>query len=139
MQVSDIMSSPVVAVGAEATLEDAVGRMLEHRVGSILVIETGLWGIITRSDVLRALYATEASLDETLAKEVMSADVVTIDPNASVRTALRLMEEHQIKKLPVVVDFEVIGIVTLTDIGRHQPDAVREVRNTIERRDRWTD
>lgn len=136
---ADIMSSPVVSVDGEASLEEAVEAMLVNRVGCVLVIETGLWGILTRSDVLRALAADSAALAEVDARDVMTADVVTIKPGASVETALRLMKEHEIKKLPVVADFEVVGIITATDIARHMPQRVREVRETIQRRDEWTD
>ena len=139
MQVAAIMSSPVVAVDGEATLDDAVRAMLENRVGSVLVIETGLWGILTRSDVLRALAIDGGTLSESEVTSVMTTDVATITPDATVERALRLMEEHEIKKLPVVADFEAVGIVTTTDIARHQPERVREVRQTIRRRDDWTD
>lgn len=107
MPVQQIMSSPVVSLQGDATLEDAVGTMLEHRVGSVLVIETGLWGIITRSDVLRALYGG----NETLAA-IHANDVVTIGPTDSIESALRTIEEHKIKKLPVIEDFAVSGIIT---------------------------
>lgn len=139
MQVGEIMSTPVITIGGEATLEDAVAEMLSNRVGSVLVVEQGLWGIITRSDILRALHGGTATLADLDAKTVMTADVVTIESTAAVETALRLMETHQIKKLPVVETFELEGIVTATDIARHQPKRVREVRETIQRRDEWTD
>lgn len=113
------MSSLVVSVDGEATLEEAVGAMLVNRVGNVLVTETGLWGILTRSDVLRALTANSGTFAEVDAKDAMSADVVTVNPRASVETALRLMAEHEIKKLPIITDFEVVESVTTTDIARY--------------------
>jgi CBS domain-containing protein len=48
------------------------------------------------------------------------------------------MATHDIKKLPVVEDFDLVGIVTLTDVARHQPKQVEEIRQEIESRDEWT-
>lgn len=69
----------------------------------------------------------------------MSKDLYTIEPTASINAALGMMSEYNIKKLPVLEDFEVVGIVTMTDIARHQPKRVRNVRESMERKDDWTD
>lgn len=139
MLVRDIMATPAISVGGEATLEDAVGAMLENRVGSVLVIETGLWGILTRSDTLRALFAEGTALADIAVTDAMTTDVATIAPGATVSTAIRRMEDRNIKKLPVVEDIEVVGIVTATDIAAHQPERIQTVRSQLDRRDEWTD
>lgn len=139
MQVSDVMSTPAVTVSAEATLHDAIEVMLRNRVGSAVVVDNGIAGIITRSDILRAAYAVGDELDSIPVARGMSEDVVTIDLESSVRTALDLMQTNDIKKLPVVEDFDLVGMVTATDIAKHQPERVREAKATIERRDDWTD
>lgn len=132
------MSSPVATTSPGASLRDAVGIMLDQRVGSVIVSDGGLHGIITRSDVLRAAYHHHDALSALSVREAMTEDVITTTPSASIDRVLTAMEAHNIKKLPVVEDLEVIGIITLTDIARHQPEYVREVRDSIERRDEWT-
>lgn len=139
MQVADAMSTPAVTVSPERTLYEAIEVMLENRVGSAIVAETGIVGIITRSDILRAAYVAGEALDDIAVTRGMSGDVVTTTPSASIRTALALMDEHDIKKLPVVEDLELVGVITATDIARHQPERVQEIRETSDRRDVWTD
>lgn len=103
------------------------------------MIDAGLRGIITRTDVLCALYHLPGSLGDIPVTEPMSGDVVTTTATTAVTTALRTMEEHGVKKLPVLEDVDVTGIVTMTDIARHQPNQVREARETMDRKDEWTD
>lgn len=138
MDVSDIMSESVVSVAPGTSLHDAVGEMLTHHVGSVIVSDAGLHGIVTRSDVLRAAYHHHDSLSGLRVEDAMTDDVVTTTPSASLERVLNAMEAHNIKKLPVVDDLQVVGIITLTDIARHQPEYVREIRDAIERRDDWT-
>lgn len=138
MQVCESMSSPAVTIGPDTTLHDAIGTMLQHRIGSVIVVDSGPIGILTRSDVLRIAYFTENPLTEQQASEGMSKDLITIVQTSSVETALGTMEEHGIKKLPVMHNLELIGIITMTDIARYQPEHAREVRNRLERKDEWT-
>jgi len=139
MQVSDIMSSPAVTVSEETTLHDAIEVMLTNQVGSVVVGDDGVSGILTRSDVLRAAYYVGDSLEEIPVTKGMSSSVVTTSPSTSTRTALKRMESRNIKKLPVVDDLELVGVVTMTDIAQHMPGRVREVRERLERKDQWTD
>jgi len=139
MQVDSIMTSPPVTVAPDATLKTAIGSMLQHRVGSVLVVDPGLAGILTRSDVLRIAYHRGGSLSEIPASAGMTEDVVTTEPATSVGMALKKMQANDIKKLPVVDDLELVGIVTMTDIARQQPERAREISETIDRKDDWTD
>ncbi len=139
MDVRQIMTSPVVSVDLTANLHDVVGTMLEHRIGSVLVTNSVIEGIVTRSDVLRAAYHLDGSLEDLPVTRAMTEDVVTTTPDTSVNNVLETMATHNIKKLPVITDFEVAGILTMTDIAEHQPDRVREVRGAIDRKDDWTD
>lgn len=64
MQVRQLMSTPVVFVDGSANMHDVVGEMLDHRVGSVPVVNDESIGILTRSDVLRAVYHRSDSLSE---------------------------------------------------------------------------
>ena len=138
MQVAEIMTSPPVTVEMEVTVHDAIARMLTNNVGSVVVTDTGVAGILTRSDVLRAAYHAGASLDDIAVSRAMSSNVVTMNPDTDVDDALATMETHEVKKLPVVEDFELVGIVTMTDIARKRPESVEETRQGISRKDEWT-
>lgn len=139
MQIADIMSTPAVTVREDATLHEAIGTMLDERVGSVVVVEAGPAGILTRSDCLRAAYHVGGALDGLPVTRAMSTDLVTTTPGTSLRKGLGLMEVHEVKKLPVVDDLELVGVVTMTDIARHLPERVREVGTSLERKDEWTD
>lgn len=139
MQVSAVMSTPAVTVTPETTLQAAIGTMLEHQIGSVVVVDAAVTGILTRSDVLRAAYYEGGSLDSIPVSRGMSSDVVTTTPSTTLRPALDTMEANKIKKLPVMDDLELVGIVTMTDIAREMPSQVREAAERLDRRDDWTD
>lgn len=138
MQVRDAMTSPAVTVAPDDTLHAATGLLLRHHIGCVVVVDSGPTGILTSSDVLRTAHRSEEPLADRLVRHGMSADLVTTTEGTAIATALGTMEEHGVKKLPVVEPRELVGILTMTDIAQHQPERVREVRRTVERRDEWT-
>ena len=129
MQVKKCMTSPVVTVDPDATLHEAMGTMLENRIGSVVVTGAEPVGILTRSDVLRSIYQDGSTVTERPVEETMSEDLVTIGPTDSVDRALHKMKANEIKKLPVVGP-QLVGIVTLTDIARNQSERVIKVTDT---------
>lgn len=140
MQVADLMSSPAVTVERETTIHRAIGQMLKQKVGCVVVVVDGnAAGILTRSDALRGAYHAGGNLEEIPVERAMSSNPVTTTRSRTVRKALRTMETNSIKKLPVVEDFEPVGIVTMTDIAQKMPQRVREVRANISRQDEWSE
>jgi CBS domain-containing protein len=121
MQVRQIMSSPVVTVDAGATLHDAVREMLERGVGSVVVVDSGPVGIVTRTDALRETYRSDGSLSAHPVARAMSRDLATTTRKASVRSAVEEMKRRGVKRLPVRDGVELVGIVTVTDVAEHQP------------------
>ncbi|NPA32912.1 MAG: CBS domain-containing protein [Aquificae bacterium] len=119
LKVRDYMSRELITTNPEATLSE-VEKVLEERgVGGLPVVEKGqLVGIITRSDVLRVPHALRASVK---VKEVMRREIVVLEGEESLATALRLISTREIGRLPVVSDrrsMKLIGIITRADIGR---------------------
>jgi len=88
-------------------------------------------GIITERDILRRVLEVTLAPEALKAKEIMSSPLVTISDNATVEEAARVMAERNIKKLPVVQDGRLIGIVTTTDIVRNQPKYVDVLRDLV--------
>lgn len=139
MQVADVMSSPAVTVEREKSIHDAIEQMLKHKVGCVVVVVDGnTAGILTRSDALRGAYHAGGNLEEIPVERAMTSNPVTTKRSRTVRKALQTMETNSIKKLPVVEDFEPVGIVTMTDIAQKMPQQVREVRENISRQDEWS-
>lgn len=126
MLVREVMSSPAVTMSASANLQAVAAAMLDTDVGSVIVtpdgdggdaVGRGTTGIITESDVLRAARATGRPLAAIDATAAASAPLVTISPDRTVRMAVDEMIEEEIKRLIVVDGFDIVGVVTLTDIA----------------------
>jgi CBS domain-containing protein len=118
--VSGIMTSPVLTVDGEMTVVEAARTLREKHVGSLVVGEEIVDGIVTEADVVAAV-GEEADLESTTVAEIMSDPVVTIRPDESVRVAGERMGHNGVKKLPVTEDGEPVGIVTTTDLAHFVP------------------
>ena len=133
MLVEDMMSADVVACDVSVMLRRVVQLMLRERVGSVLVTtDGGPAGIVTETDVLHAGYATNDSFSEIPVRKVMSSPIVTISPSKPIRRAMERMKEHGVKKLVVVEDLEVVGVLTASDLTRHYSEIKSEIHK-IER------
>jgi len=105
-------------IGPEATVFDAIRWMSEKNVGALLVIESGdLLGIISERDYTRNVILKDRSSKHTMVREIMTEDVQTIAPDATVEEAMRVMTKHHVRHLPVV-DHEghVTGILSMGDL-----------------------
>jgi len=120
--VRDAMAKNVKTVRVDDTVLDAVKKMNKFRIGSIVVLSGDRpVGIITERDILQRI--VEPSLDPMVvkAREIMSAPLTTIGPEAPLEEAARLMVRHGIKKLPVVEGGKLVGVITTTDLVRASP------------------
>ena len=118
--VNEIMSSPVITVSQDTTVAEAAGILAEEHVGSLVVGEDIIEGIITETDIVRAV-GDGSDLSETSVAEIMTDPVVTIRPHEAVRTAGERMGHNGVKKLPVTEDGKAVGIVTTTDLAHFFP------------------
>jgi signal-transduction protein with cAMP-binding, CBS, and nucleotidyltransferase domain len=138
MQVRELMSTPVVTVDVDASLDSCAGRMLGAGVGSVVVVDgEDPVGIVTESDVLSAALHTGRPLQEVSVRATMSAPIVHVRPSATVRTATDRMEAEGIKKLLVTVGTRIEGIVTVSDVVRHLPEIRREEHEKLDGKFLW--
>lgn len=130
MKVSDIMTSAAVTESAGDSLNEAAASMRQQQTGSLLIIEDGrLSGIITERDVLRVVAEGKDTKAATVGEE-MTRDVVTIDPETSLKEAADLMFSHWFRHLPVVdKDDEVVGIISTRDLLRIVSAGMTEPQN----------
>jgi CBS domain-containing protein len=125
MQVDDLMNAPVYSVSPEDTVGHVKNVMLKHKIGRVAVAYEGtLVGVIAKYDLVKMLESSEAGWrrrqhDRTLAKTIMSENLVTTSPNATIVEAAREMITNGIGCLPVVQDGELLGIFTETDLAAH--------------------
>jgi len=123
--VSDILAakgSTVLEIDAEATVFDAVSKMVDGNVGSLLVTEGGrLVGIVTERDYLRRVAIVGRDERTTPVREVMSAPIVYTTPESSIEECMAVMTERRIRHLPVLTESrEVMGVVSIGDLVKFQ-------------------
>ncbi|MCD6411446.1 MAG: CBS domain-containing protein [Thermoplasmata archaeon] len=111
------------------TIREVAQRMRERKVGSSIVVRgcNQPIGIITESDILKKVVAEGKDANKVLVKEVMSTPLVSIDPYASLEDAMKVMNKHNIRRLPVMEKGRLVGIITEKDIFRISP-ALIEIR-----------
>lgn len=120
-EVEEIMTTPVKTIDADATTAEAARLLSERGIGSLVVGEGRIEGIVTESDVVASV-GEELDPGDTPVSELMSDPVVTIRPDETVRVAGERMGHNGVKKLPVTEEGEAVGIVTTTDLALHLPD-----------------
>jgi len=121
MKVRDLMSYPIATVRPEATVLEAIKRMAAEKKGCLLVAKDGLLkeclGIVTTSQIFLKVFAQGQNPAAVTVTEIMTpAPLITIDLDASTREAARLMREHNIRRLPVMTEGALVGIITSKDL-----------------------
>lgn len=133
------MTTDVVTVPETATLRDAVERLLTEDVGSVIVLseEEHPVGIVTEEDALEAAYETGQPLDSIDVTDLSHKPVVTTKPSATVPYVASRMENKGVKKVPVMDDLDLVGIITLTDVVWALSDIRKEASALSEAKRRW--
>jgi CBS domain-containing protein len=118
MQVGAVMTTSLVTVEPDATVQEAINRMMEAHVGAVAVCDGNrLVGIFTERDVLR-LASQQADLGSTRVREAMTTRLVTATPDVAIVDAAHLMGEHRIRHLPVVEADSLVGMIGIRDVLR---------------------
>jgi len=118
--VSEIMSSPAETISGETTITEAARVLATEHIGSLVVGDDIIEGIVTETDMVRAI-GEGIDLANTSVAEIMSEPVVTIRPHEAVHVAGERMGHNGVKKLPVTEDGRPVGIVTTTDLAHFFP------------------
>jgi signal-transduction protein with cAMP-binding, CBS, and nucleotidyltransferase domain len=125
MRISEIMTEAAVVDSPDDTLEAAARKMWEQQTGSLLVLDgQELLGIITERDVLKAV-ATETPMD-TPVSDLMTKELITVEPATSLRDAAAIMTEKWIRHLPVLEGGRLLGIVSQRDLSGVLAGALNE-------------
>src|SRR6266511_6119832 len=118
-QLADILDDKgdqVLRIEADASVFEAIERMVEANVGSLLVTEDGeIAGIVTERDYLRRV-ALEGRSEEAPVREIMTSPLIVVTPETALDECMAMMTDRRIRHLPVVEDDEVVGIVSIGDI-----------------------
>ena len=126
-RVREVMTPEPVTVAATATLQHAAELMRDRNIGDVLVVDEDgtLIGIVTDRDIVVEGIAEGADPTTTSVDEVCSHDPVTLGPDDAVVEAARLMRDRAIRRLPVIDNGSLVGIVSLGDLAMDRdPDSV---------------
>ncbi|MFH1722443.1 MAG: CBS domain-containing protein [Candidatus Altiarchaeota archaeon] len=115
--VKDVMSETVFAADPEMTIVEAAKKMAKEGIGSLVVLhKEEIVGIITERDMFRKIIAQEKDYRELQVKDVMTSPTLTIKPTDSLNDASKIMAAQEFRRLPVVDEGKLVGIVTETDL-----------------------
>lgn len=132
----DKQHKPVQYVGPEATAHEAVAKMCENHIGSLLVEENDEpIGIISERDIMTRLVLRHLDPTKTSVREIMTKDVLCIDPEHEPEQVMALMTERRVRHMPVVEGGKVIGLVSIGDlvrwVSRNQDFEIRVMRDYV--------
>ena len=129
LKVRDVMVREVITVDENTAVKEAVDTMNQRAVGSLIILVNGkAKGIVTERDLLKRVIAQEKNVNTTKVKEIMTTPLRVVNPNTDLEEAVKLMFQNKIKKLAVVDTKQLVGIVTLTDIARYEPQMIRMLK-----------
>jgi CBS domain-containing protein len=118
-KVKDIMTKNVVSIGADSSVFEAAELMSSSQLGCLVVVDgEAPVGIVTERDIVRRVVAKGLPVN-TKVSEVMSKSLITVDPDASLKEAARLMSSNMIRRLPVSRDNKLVGIIVAADFVRN--------------------
>jgi CBS domain-containing protein/acyl dehydratase len=120
VSVREIMTDTVETIPPDASVTDAAARLQDTGIGSLVVVDDEPVGIVTREDLLGVLAGWESEIDAEIST-VMSEPLITVSPDETVEDAATRLRESSIKRLPVLEDGRLVGIVTTTDVSYYIP------------------
>ncbi len=126
--VKDIMNSPVIALSSNATVNEIAKMMSEMRIGSIIITEDGKpdgkpLGMVTDWDIVSKAAVRDEKPSRIRASDIMQ-DLITIDSEASITDAARLLRKHNVKRLGVTYKDKVIGVISSSDVIAVMPELI---------------
>jgi len=120
--VRDVMAKDVKVVRLDTSVKEVVATLSKFDIGSVIVVQGDRpVGIITERDILRRMVEPCLAPETLTAKHIMTSPLITINENANIEEAAKLMAKKKAKRLPVMGDGKLIGMLTFTDIVFNVP------------------
>jgi len=123
----------VVTIAPDATVAVTVAALGEHRIGALVVSEDGrhIAGIVSERDVVAALASRGAVVLDEVVASIMTKDVVTCEPGTTVDELMAWMTERRIRHVPVVLDGELAGIISIGDVVKDRISELETETQTL--------
>ncbi len=136
MKVSTILSTKrqrIITIEPEQTLREAAVLLSQHNIGALIVVNdaNAPIGILSERDIVRKL-GQSADVSTALVGETMTANIITGLPDDDLMSVSHTMTERRFRHLPIVVNDQLIGMISIGDVLKAQRDLYRGERNTLE-------
>lgn len=134
MKVKECMCSEVACVNPDSKITDVAKLMLNKHVGCIPVCDDNkkVVGLVTDRDLILRSIACEKDIKQTPVSEVMTTNVFNVAPDAEISEAEKIMCECQVRRVPVVENDVLVGIITVGDLANNKNVSSQEVSDTVE-------
>jgi len=127
--VVELMTQTPITITPEATAADAAAVMRERDIGSLVVLEAGKpTGIVTERDLVTKVAALDKQPSRIRVKEIMTSPLIAVHPHEEVAEAAKLMSARKIRRLPVIQEGKLVGMITENDIIRVWPQLIEVTR-----------
>lgn len=128
MIVKDVMNTDVKTTDDDSSVQEAAKEMKKFRIGSLVVVDgTKMIGIVTERDIMDKVVSEASDPSKIKVKEVMTDEVIMVDPEKDLGEAAELMVDKKIKKLPVIKGNQLVGIVTAWDLCAAEPKLMEQI------------
>lgn len=130
----------VHSISPTATVFDAISKMDRHNVGALVALDSDdrLCGIITERDYLRKIALAGRASRTTFVQEIMTHELICVEPRTELEDCMKLMTEHRVRHLPVLFGQQLVGIVSIGDIvsylARERAQTIQELTDYIQGR-----
>ncbi len=138
MKVRDVMTSQVIPVGAKETVAVAARSLTHYNIGALPVMENGnLCGILTDRDIVTRCLAANRDPNKTTVEQIMTQNIHGTRPDMDVGVASNLMGKLQVRRLPVLEDGKLCGMVSLGDLAKREEsvmdaaDALMDISSNV--------
>ncbi len=139
MLVEEVMTKNVITIDRDKTVFDACTMYKDYKVGCLIVTDKGKCvGIVTERDLIERTVCLHKDPEKTRINDIMSSNVKTLHPLDTIEKALEIMKKNNIKKLPAILNGNIVGIITVTDISKTKPElSDRFIESWV--KPRWND
>jgi len=121
MQVREVMTTRIVSVSPGSTVKDAALLMNKNNIGAVPVIDSGaVRGMLTDRDIVLRCVAENRDAGNLKVSDICSSGAVTVKPEDSVTNAMNLMASEQVRRLPVVENGKLVGMLSVADVAREK-------------------
>jgi CBS domain-containing protein len=127
---------PIYSVRPDATVREALELMAQKNIGALLVIDgMGLAGVFSERDYARKVVLMGKSSNEALVKDIMTAEVITVESTQTMEHCMQIMTDHRVRHLPIMDKQQVKGLISIGDVVKemmaHQKATIEQLHSYI--------